>query len=486
MVAVGLLLILFSITSPAAENKVETLPAAVLWYTEMAAQGDVDAKYNLGMMNEVGWSIPVDIKKAIRWYREAAKQGHAEAELRLGMLYYLGLGTKQSKLKGESWIRKSAKHKHSFAGLLNKELFKEDAPDTLDQKKVLSKVRETYLQDEKKAVNHLRRLVDNAQQKSASQQQKKEKSTIRERRETRVIIAAAKEGITKGENKPRVSKQASKPTPKVKKKEFERIKNVVPDFIGKKSLEENRTLARGNLATIRLQANKGLASAQYNLGRMHELGVKVSVDRLKALSWYEKAAAQDYADAQYRLAISKLYGKSVERDEQLGRKWLTAAADNGHQVAKNLLISLTNQEGGIDVGNSLAVSWYLERAVAGNAEAALNLGRIFENGWGAVPDLREAIKWYRHSKMLGSEVAEKFLRDSKTQLAFVADNVRDVTEGETENFRPPDWIAYLLAAMLAIGVVFWPLFRRGRVERKQELASVVPGKRVHRQEPPFG
>lgn len=471
---VGLLLIIFSVSVNAAqEHETETRPAASLWYQELAAQGDVDAKYNLGMMNEVGWSIPVDVKKAIRWYREAAKEGHAEAQLRLGMLYYLGLGAKKSKLKGESWIRKAAKQDHGFAKSLNEKLFKEDAPDTLDQKGVLRKVREVYLQDEVKAASLLFRLIDSAKQKSTVQQQAKEKSTIRERRETRVIVAGVKKG---GSNKTGVPKKITQ----VKKNKLERIESVVPEFIEKKSLKENRTLAQGNLATIRLQAKKGLSSAQYNLGRMYELGIKVPVDGSKALSWYKKSADQGYASAQYRLAISMLYGKSAERDEKMGRKWLSAAAGNGHQIAKNLLANLTDKEGGYSPGNSIAVSWYLERAIAGNVEAALSLGKIFEFGWGAGPDLREAVKWYQHAHMLGSKDAEELLRDSKARLAQVTENEGGLGGDATESFRPPDWIAYLIAAVLAIGIVFWPLFRR-----KRETGIEIVSNELSKKDPPF-
>ena len=85
---VSFLLVFVSFSIYAKDVKEESRPAASIWYQELAEEGDVDAKYNLGMMNEVGWSIPVNLKKAIRWYREAAKEGHAEAQLRLGMLYY--------------------------------------------------------------------------------------------------------------------------------------------------------------------------------------------------------------------------------------------------------------------------------------------------------------------------------------------------------------------------------------------------------------
>ncbi len=474
---VALLLVMFSVaTNAAQEHKIETRPAASLWYQELAAQGDVDAKYNLGMMNETGWSVPVDTKKAIRWYREAAKQGHSEAQLRLGMLYYLGLGAKKSKLKGGSWIRKAAKQGNSFAKLLNEKLFKEDAPDTLDQRNVLGKVRKLYLQDEVKATKSLNRFVELAHSESTIQQKEKDTTTIRERRETRVIFEVAKnDGVSKT-GKPAKSKIISQ----TKKKDFERIESVVPEFVGKGSLKENRTLSRSNIATVRLQAKKGLASAQYNLGRMYELGIKVPVDKLKALVWYKKSAAQDFADAQYRLAISMLYGNSTGRDEKLGRKWLSAAAKNGHQIAKSLLANLTNQEGGFSAGNSIAVSWYLERAIAGSAEAALSLGKIFEHGWGAGPDLREAVKWYKHARMLGSKDVDEFLRDSKTRLAQVAENEGESGRGKAESFRPPNWIAYLIAAALAIGIIFWPLFKRRR-----ETGVEIVGNELKKKDPPF-
>jgi len=463
---VGALFVIFSAAAHAGqEHKNETRPAASLWYQELAAQGDVDAKYNLGMMNEVGWSIPVDIVKAVRWYREAAKEGHAEAQIRLGMLYYLGLGTRESKLKGESWIRKAAKQGHSFAKSLNETLFEEDVPGTLDPKSVLKKVRNIYLQDEAKAASSLIQLINRAKQNSTVQQQAKEKSTIRERRETRVIVAETNKGEAKKTNKTGVPKKTSK----ARKKEIERIESVVPEFIEKKSLKENRTLAQGNLATIRLQAKKGLSSAQYNLGRMYELGIKVPVDGSKALVWYKKSADQGYANAQYRLAISKLYGKNTGRDEKLGRQWLSAAASNGHQIAKNLLANLTGQEGSFSAGNSIAVSWYIERAVAGNAEAALSLGKIFEYGWGAGPDLREAVKWYQYAHMLGSKDVDELLREAKTRLAQAAENVDNSDGGVVSGSRPPDWAAYLVALTLAIGILFWPLLKRKIVKQGREM-----------------
>jgi TPR repeat protein len=258
-----------------------------------------------------------------------------------------------------------------------------------------------------------------------------------------------------------------------KKKELERIESVVPEFIESKSLKENRTLVRGNIATIRLQANKGQASAQYSLGRMYELGIKVAVDKAKALAWYKKSAEQGYADAQYRLAISMLYGKSEDLDERRGRKWLSKAAENGHQTAKKLLANMVVEQDFGD-GNSLALSWYLDRAIAGNAEAALSLGKIFEHGWGIGTDLNEAAKWYKRARVLGSKDAEGLLRDLKTRS--VLNKEQDGGAGELlQNIRPPDWAAYLMAIALAFGIIFWPLLKRRKLKRSKKKQIGVSG-----------
>lgn len=474
-IVAGLFLGLLSFPAYAEEgHTLETRPAASLWYRELAAQGDVDAKYNLGMMNETGWSVPVDLKGAVKWYRDAAKHGHAEAQLRLGMLYYLGLGTKKSKLKGESWVRKSAKQGHEFAQSLNNLLFVEIAPETLDQHRVLGKVRKVYLQDQAKAVGRLRQLVEAAQRKSTSQQQAKEETTIRERRQDRVEAGG-----------PAVTKEMSQ----AKKEELERVENVVPEFIEKKSIKENRTLARGNIATIRLQANKGQASAQYSLGRMYELGIKVAVDKAKALALYKKSADQGYADAQYRLAISMLYGKSKDRDERNGRKWLSKAADNGHQTAQKLLANMVVEQ---DFGesNSLALSWYLDRAIAGNAESALSLGKIFEHGWGIDVDLHEAAKWYKRAGVLGSKDAEVLLRDLKTH-STLSKNQEGGAGDTLQKIRPPDWAAYLMAIGLAFGIIFWPLLKRSKLKRSEKKRTgasevSVSAKGETEEKSPFG
>ncbi len=55
-------------------------------------------------------------------------------------------------------------------------------------------------------------------------------------------------------------------------------------------------------AQTKMDADAGNAQAQFNLGVMYVQGEGVPKDDAKAVKWYQKAAAQGHADAQFNLA----------------------------------------------------------------------------------------------------------------------------------------------------------------------------------------
>jgi TPR repeat protein len=52
---------------------------AVAWYRKAAAQGNVNAQYNLGVMYAQGRGVAKDKAQAVDWFRKAADQGDASA-----------------------------------------------------------------------------------------------------------------------------------------------------------------------------------------------------------------------------------------------------------------------------------------------------------------------------------------------------------------------------------------------------------------------
>lgn len=435
-----------------AEDPSDT-PSAFALFKEQAELGDVEAQYNLGVMCETGWSVPVDNEKAVRWLYAAAKQGHANAQLRLGMLHYLGIGSPQSNIKGEKWIRKAAKQGQPLADKLNKFLFADDLPDALSPESIISQVRGAYLENERNALFVLESLMRNAKQRAQRVEQEKEATTLRERRVQRSAEGPVKPGFAVATD-------------------VERVESAVPAFIGDASVEEDRTLARGSIATIRLQAEEGVASAQHNLGRMYELGIKLPMDKKRAMEWYEKAAQQGYADAEYRLGISLWYGAGAVRDEAKGKKWLALAASHGHPVAKSMVSEFENNNGASEQGISLAVRWYLERALMDDGQAAFHLGKIYQHGWGVRSDFAAAMKWYQQARQSGIKEAQALAEDMQKRLGEASSAVEPSQQSVLlKNYGLPVWLAHPAVIISVVLVVFSPVFYRRWRGRRNNIVS---------------
>lgn len=78
-------------------------------YLQLAAQGNADAQFHVGLIHAKGQGIPKDDKQAVDWFRKAAEQGHREAQTKLGYMYATGKGVAQSYISAIDWCYKAAK-----------------------------------------------------------------------------------------------------------------------------------------------------------------------------------------------------------------------------------------------------------------------------------------------------------------------------------------------------------------------------------------
>ncbi|MEZ5895396.1 MAG: tetratricopeptide repeat protein [Parvularculaceae bacterium] len=95
-----------------------------------------------------------------------------------------------------------------------------------------------------------------------------------------------------------------------------------------------------NAEAVRLwreAAEKGNATAQYNLGWAYENGRGVEQSDVEAVRWYRQAAEQDYADAQYALGWMYENGRGVERNLDTAIRWYRKADANGNKDAQAAL-----------------------------------------------------------------------------------------------------------------------------------------------------
>jgi TPR repeat protein len=115
-----------------------------------------------------------------------------------------------------------------------------------------------------------------------------------------------------------------------------------------------------------------LASVAVNLGRLYDLGLGVPQDYAAALSWYQKAANQGDAIAQYNLGISYANGRGVPQDYAAAVQWYRKAADQGLPDGQFNLADMYFSGRGVPQDNVMAYMWFDLAAAQGKARADTN------------------------------------------------------------------------------------------------------------------
>lgn len=122
----------------------------------------------------------------------------------------------------------------------------------------------------------------------------------------------------------------------------------------------NKTLAR---------AEKGEVESQYDLGNMYSEGIGVDADITKAMTWYDKAASQEFVKAQYKLGLIYYEGSSANKDRSLAFKQFRKAAEKGYPPAQFYLGKMYASGQGVKRDYETALEWFSKAADGGFNEA---------------------------------------------------------------------------------------------------------------------
>lgn len=131
-------------------------------------------------------------------------------------------------------------------------------------------------------------------------------------------------------------------------------------------------LAEVDLDKLRAQAEQGDAWAQLNLGAAYDNAMGIPRDVDKAILWYEKAAEQGLAEAQFNLA-------HILVDE--------------------------------DISAARAARWMAKAAEQGMPDAEYLMGVIYAEGIGVAPDEAESRRWLQKAIAQGHSDARQFMKD---------------------------------------------------------------------------
>lgn len=144
-------------------------------------------------------------------------------------------------------------------------------------------------------------------------------------------------------------------------------------------------------------ADKGDAYAQYYIGSLYQAGHGVPASVHHAASWYEKAAQQDHALAQFALGFL-LYCGAGEGDDALradpaaAAPWLEKAAEQQVVPAQHLLGQMYREGRGVAADRQKALDWTRRAAEVGYVPAQFDAGVLLADQPGFEKAL-EAYKW---------------------------------------------------------------------------------------------
>jgi|GEM_PF-3102326 len=158
-------------------------------------------------------------------------------------------------------------------------------------------------------------------------------------------------------------------------------------------------------------ADLGDALGQYLLGRSYETESGFRPYWPKSLDLYLKAANQEYAPAQYRLAIGYMDGNFDFRgDEEEALKWMKKAAINGYVEAQRYLGNIYHNAGyRDDKYYQEAVKWFKMAAEQGSAEDQFYLAFCYEHGRGVQKDSKAALELFLKAANGGHKSAQNWV-----------------------------------------------------------------------------
>lgn len=155
-------------------------------------------------------------------------------------------------------------------------------------------------------------------------------------------------------------------------------------------------------------AEAGVPRAQVLVGLMYNRGEGVAADPVKAMEWFEKAAAQGFPQALHNAAYTYEYGEAgvpVDKPKALSLYLQAAAQDFGPSLGN--AATMLRDGKGVPVDMPLAVALF-ERGVAlsdphSNAEFAYMLAE----GIGVAVDMPEARRLYEIAAAQGIDWAQR-------------------------------------------------------------------------------
>ena len=147
-------------------------------------------------------------------------------------------------------------------------------------------------------------------------------------------------------------------------------------------------------ASDALEDKYAIDSANTRLGILYATGKTGETDGKKACEYFETAAGDGFALAQYYLGTMYLNGIGVDKDYEEAFLHLEDAANQDYAPALCQIGYMYFNGMGVDPDYEQAVYYQKLAAAQGYAPAQVNLGFLYENGYGVEMNPNNALSYY--------------------------------------------------------------------------------------------
>ncbi|KTC85900.1 tetratricopeptide repeat protein [Legionella drozanskii] len=390
---------------------------AIIYYQLAAAQQDVRAEYNLGILYLEGQTNPVDYKQGMSWMTDAAFKGNVYAQYTLANIYDKGF----TDANGSIIVEPNVQQALAMYYLASSNGY---GPAEYRLAEYLVKQKQVGL------------------------------SVVAKQNRTQLIRRLYQGAVAQG------VAEAELPLAY-----YNAMDTAHPD----KQMQA--------FDVAKKEAKSGNGEAALLLGMMYERGIAVPANQVEALYWYQQAPLNPVNA--FVLGTYYSQGIGLSKDAEKGLALLQQAADASFSYASLNLAVLKHQQGesflddlikARDEGNTTAslllADYYLAQAddpanmqqareiyqylaEKGDKEGQVKLGYLYDTGLGGQLDRELAAKWYLASAEQGQPIAQ-FLLGQLYQLGRIG---KEPNYAEAKKWYAAAQAAYPKAAV-ALGFIY--------------------------------
>jgi localization factor PodJL len=125
------------------------------------------------------------------------------------------------------------------------------------------------------------------------------------------------------------------------------------------------------------------------------------------VEWFERAAKQGLAPAQFRLGGLYEKGIGVKKDLEAARRYYALAGEAGNPKALHNLAVLYAEGMAGKPDYQAAAQWFRKAAAFGMTDSQYNLGVLYARGIGVEQNLTEAYRWFGLAARGGDKESER-------------------------------------------------------------------------------